>query len=362
MSFLAVRYRKVRVFGTLVLLGLLLVASAACGGAGGGQAGSGAGEVNPDDTSPVQMTLAGASAQGFFRTLGETIGSIVREQYPGSSIEYEPGSPAGSTAKVISGQAQLAAPATTIEYRLAREGAEPFEQPAEEGRMLGVMRFYNEAVRFDSIMNQSFAEEYGITSMQDIADKKPPLRVVINQQGNTQGVVPARAIFEAYGFSFEDIESWGGQIFYESSGPGVELLADRRVDMYFNGTLIPNSDLAEVARSVDLTWVEMDEGKLQQVGKEWGLPLATTPAGTYEFLAEDQPTLSIPHEMISNPDVPAQDVYKLVKAVYENQEQMSSVHPGMAEFSSEVMVQVRESGIPLHPGAEQFYREEGLIE
>lgn len=342
------------------LAGAMLLGTAGCGG---GQQGSGSGsdgEINPDDTSPIQMTLAGASAQGFFRALGETIGSVVREVYPGSTIEYQPGSPAGSLAQAATGQTELAAPTSSIEYRLAREGTQPFEESLQ-GQYAGVMKFYSETIPITPIMNASFAEEHGIGSFQDLADKQPPLRIVINQQGNTQAIIPAQEIFGAYGFSFEDIEEWGGQIFYQSSGPGVELLADRQVDMYFNGTFAPNSDLAEVARSLDLTWVDMEEDILQQVSNDWGIPAGTFESGTYEFVGEDKPTVFISHDLTVNDGVPAQDVYKLVKAVYENQGDIQALHPSMEVFSGEMMARVSEEDIPLHPGAEQLYTEEGLL-
>jgi uncharacterized protein len=340
----------------------VVMAGAACGAGGGGQGeGGGSGEIDPDDTSPLQMTLAGASAQGFFRNLGEAIGSIVREAYPGSAIEYEPGAPAGSLAKVANGQTEIAAPTTAVEYRLAKEGTDPYEESLD-GRFAGVMRFYNESATFDSVMTASYAQEYGITSLQDIADKQPPMRIAINQTGNTLVVVPATELFKAYGFTVEDIEEWGGEVLYEASGAAIELLADRQLDMYFNATLVPNSDLAEVARSVDLVWIEMDEGKLQQVAEEWTLLVSTVPAGAYDFVTEDQPSIATPHEMITSPDIPAQDIYKLVKAVYEGQEEMQSLHPGMREFSGEVMIRVTDSGVSFHPGAEEFYREQGLID
>lgn len=349
---------------TLVILMLVLFALlfAGCGGSEGGQGGGQGGntEVDPESNTPVQLTMAGASPEGYFRLLGESMNSIVRDEYPGSSIAYEPGSPVGSLANVAQGQAGLAVAITPVEEIAALQGDGPFEETGSlEGQISGVMRI-TEAQRMHSVMQRSFAEQHGIESFQDIAEKQPPLRVSINQEGNYQNVRIAQAIFESYGFTFEDINAWGGEIFFQSSGGGIDLLRDRQADMYFNGTFIPDSRLEDASRSLDLVWVDMDESKLQEIANEWGLMTGTVEPGEYEFIEELQPTIVWPSDMITNPEVPAEDIYKVVKAIYENREQMQGIHPEMESFSGELMVKAREQ-LPLHPGARQFYEEQGLL-
>lgn len=352
--------RRIGLFASMLLVCGLVFALAACGGGEQGRQG-GSGEIDPESTAPVQMTMAGASPQGYFRVLGESINSIVRDQYPGSSIAYEPGSPAGSLARVAQDEAQLAVAITPVEEVAALRGEGPFEELGSlEGEILGVMRIH-EAQRMHSVMLRDFAEQHGIESFEDIAEKKPPLRVSINQQGNYQNVRIAEEIFESYGFTFDDIAEWGGEVFFESSGNGIELLRDRRTDMYFNGTFIPDSNLTDAERALDLVWVSMDESNLEEVANEFGLMTATVEPGEYEFIEEPQATILWQSDMITGPDVPAQDVYNVVKAVYENIDDMQAIHPEMEDFSGEMMVRVQDQ-LPLHPGAEQFYREQGLLD
>jgi TRAP transporter TAXI family solute receptor len=342
----------------MLMLALLLTG---CGGPQAAQSGSST-EVNPNSDTPVNMIMAGASPEGYFRLIGESINSIVREEYTGSSIAYQPGSPAGSLALVAKGQAELAVAITPVEEIAAIEDEGPYEEVEEplDGKFVSVMRLH-EAQRMHSVMQRSFAEEYGIESFEDITEKQPPLRISINQQGNYQNIRIAEAIFESYGFTFDDIEEWGGEIFYQSSGGGIELLRDRSIDMYFNGTFIPDSSLADAERSLDLVWVGMDEDKLKEIADEFGLLTGTVQPGEYEFIEEQQPTIVWPSDMITNPDVPATDVYKVVKTVYENLGEMQAIHPEMKNFSGELMVKAREQ-VPLHPGAEQYYREQGLLD
>jgi TRAP transporter TAXI family solute receptor len=342
------------VFASAYALGL-----AGCGGPGGGGQAGGKTEVDPKSSSPVNMTMAGASAQGYFRTVGETINDIVREEYPGSAIAYEPGSPIGSLAKVANGQAGLAVAISAVEMLLAKRGEAPYEESLA-GKFVGVMRI-QDAQRFNSVMEKGFADQYGIETFQDIAEKKPPLRVTINQQGNTQIVAVAESIFEAYGITFDDIKEWGGEIFFVSGGdPSFELLRDRKANMYFNAQFIPISQITDIGRSLDLVWVHMDENKLEKVADTWDLRVGTVKPGEYDFLKKETPTIVEPSGMITNPDVPATDIYKIVKSIYDHQDRMQGIHPAMKNFSENLMVGIQEH-VPLHPGAEQFYEEKGLI-
>lgn len=349
---------SLRVVLTLALIFMVV----SCGTSGGGGQGSGGDtEVNPDDTSPIQMTVTGGSSSGFYRLLAESINSIIREEYPGSEVAYEPGSPAGALAQVARGQVELGAAISPIEERAAKAGEGPFAQTGSlEGKYLGVARLY-ETQRMNSIMTKEFADEYGIRSFADIAEKKPPIRIALNQQGNYQNIRAAEETFKAYGFSVEDIEKWGGNVAYQASGDGIALLADRKVDMFFTSIFIPDSRITDLSRTLDLVWVPMDQDKLQPVADDLGILTSTVEPGEYDFVTEAQPTLAVQSDIVTNPDVPAQDIYKFVKALDENQQQMKEIHPSMSDFSPELMIKVQEQ-VPLHPGAEQYYREKGLIE
>ncbi|QIN80019.1 TAXI family TRAP transporter solute-binding subunit [Rubrobacter marinus] len=334
---------------------------ASCGGSGGGGQQGGGGEVNPDDTSPVQATMTGGSSSGFYRLLAESINSVIREEYPGSEVAFEPGSPAGALAQVAQGQVELGAAISPIEERAAIEGQGPFAETGSlEGKYLGVTRLY-ETQRMHSVMTKAFADEHGIETFADIAEKKPPLRVALNQQGNYQNIRAAEEIFKAYGFSVEDIESWGGSVAYQASGDGVALMADRKVDMFFTSIFIPDSRITDLSRTQDLVWIPMDQEKLEPIAEDLGVLIGTVEPGEYDFVEEQTPTLSVQSDIVTNADVSNQDIYKFVKALHDNQDRMKEIHPSMSGFSPELMVKVQEQ-VALHPGAEQFYREQGLLE
>jgi TRAP-type uncharacterized transport system substrate-binding protein len=53
-------------------------------------------------------------------------------------------------------------------------------------------------------------------------------------------------------------------------------------------------------------------------------------------------------------------IYQVVKAVFENFDDFKKLHPAFANLSKEEMVSAALSA-PLHPGAEKYYKEAGLM-
>lgn len=340
--------REFLAVGGGTLAGVSALGLTGCGGGAGPGGGGGTPAV------PIDARMAGASPEGYFRILGETINSIVREEYPGSSIAYIPGSPAGSLEQAASGQAELAVAISPVEEQLADAGEPPFEESLE-GRYQSIMQIHNEQLQ-TSVANAQWAQENGIESWEDVAEKQPPMRIAINQQGNVQIVRIAEEIFREYGFDYQDIGDWGGNIEYVGSGEGAALLQDRRVDVFFNAGFMPHSEIEEVAIGVDLSWVSMSEEALQPVAENWGLSVAMAPSGAYDFLEQDEPTIRWPTDLIVNPDVPEDEVYRMTKAIFENAERMRDIHPAMQDFSVESGLESQDR-VPLHPGAQRYYEE-----
>ena len=64
--------------------------------------------------------------------------------------------------------------------------------------------------------------------------------------------------------------------------------------------------------------------------------------------------------VVSSSKVPADTVYQVVKAVFDNFEEFKKLHPALAHLKPENMVKDGNSA-PLHDGAARYYREKGWI-
>ncbi|MDN3722159.1 TAXI family TRAP transporter solute-binding subunit [Roseibium salinum] len=88
--------------------------------------------------------------------------------------------------------------------------------------------------------------------------------------------------------------------------------------------------------------------------------IATIPAGTYKGTDEDVTTFGVGATFITSADVSDEVVYTVVKAVFDNFDAFTKLHPAFANLKEEEMIKDGLSA-PLHPGAEKYYTERGWM-
>ncbi len=88
---------------------------------------------------------------------------------------------------------------------------------------------------------------------------------------------------------------------------------------------------------------------------------ATIPGGMYRGNDEDVQTFGVGATLVTSAAVPEEVVYQLVKAVFSDLDQFRGLHPAFAQLDPKEMATAGLSA-PLHPGAEKYFREAGLIQ
>lgn len=301
------------------------------------------------------LTLSGASPGGLWSLLGAGINSAVAEAYPDSAVTYQTsGGGLANVALVAGGQADLGI-VHNIELKVAKEGTEPFTKPVPNLRVIAYM--YNWAP-MQLVMSADFAKQHGISSADDLAKSKAPVRFAVNQRGNMVQAMN-KAILDAYGISYEDVESWGGQIVYAASKEQGGLLSDRRIDMLGNGVFAPHKSILQASNSVDVVMLGLNDEAVAEVAEKTGADPYVVKAGSYEWLTEDIKTVALGAALVASDSMSETDAYNITKAMVENLGKIQGVHKSMKALTPELMASLRV--IPYHPGAERYYREAGLM-
>ena len=84
------------------------------------------------------------------------------------------------------------------------------------------------------------------------------------------------------------------------------------------------------------------------------------PAGTYASALGPVPTIGLVATVTTNAATPDAMVYALVKAVFDNLEQLKVSHPALARLDAKSMA-TQGLSAPLHPGALKYYKEKGWL-
>ena len=87
---------------------------------------------------------------------------------------------------------------------------------------------------------------------------------------------------------------------------------------------------------------------------------AMIPAACTRTTPRPTQTYGVLATVVSSSKVPAETVYQVVKAVFDNFEEFKKLHPALANLKPENMVKDGLSA-PLHDGAVKYYKEKGWI-
>lgn len=301
------------------------------------------------------LNLSGASPSGLWTLLGIGIDGAVKASFPGSTITYQTsGGGLANVALLDQGKVELGI-AHATELKLAVDGRKPFSKPITSLRAIAML--YDWAP-MQMIMTKSFAEQYGIHTFEDIAVKKPPLRVAFNKRGNITEQV-AVEMFNAIGVDLKDIEKWGGRVVYAGSNEQGDLMKDRRIDMLTNGVFVRTSFILQAADAMELVLLPVSDSVVEKVSKDLGVTRFVVKGGTYTWQPKDVQTVAVGAVLVASEKMDEKVAYDLAKALYTNIDKLRGIHVTFKDMSPAFLA--TEKVVPYHKGAERFYREVGLM-
>lgn len=324
----------------------MLAAALIAGGAtfGAGQA----------DAEEYNLTLCGASPGGLWSLLGAGVDAAVKAAYPGSTVTYQTsGGGFANVAQLDQGKCDLAI-IHDAEVKAARAGEEPFKAPVDSMRTLAVMYTW---APMQMLVNKDYADEHGLTSLEDIAAKKLPINILLNRRGNVASDVGA-SMLAAAGASVEDIKSWGGDVIYAASKEQGELMRDRRADAALNSLFVNHSSIRQLAEAIDLVILPISDETADAVAAEWTIGKFTIPAGAYDWAPNAVNTVSLSAQIFVRADADDKLAGDLAAALVDHADQVSGVHKAMAALDARLMASA--TAAPYHPAAEAVYKARGL--
>lgn len=189
----------------------------------------------------------------------------------------------------------------------------------------------------------------GIHSLADLKGKR--ISVGAPKSGTE---VNARTIFKAAGISYDDMT-----VEFLPYAESVELMKNRQLDATLQSSGLGMAAYRDLAATLPIAFVPVSEDVVGTIGNA-AYQVGVIPANTYDGQTEDVPTVKIPNLLFTSSDVDEQTVYEITRAIFENLDQLVSAHAAAQAISLENAP--KDLPIPLHPGAERYYREKGLLE
>lgn len=226
--------------------------------------------------------------------------------------------------------------------KLAAEGNADAGFKAPLDKLRGIAAIYPNYIQIIA------TQESGVKTVADLDGKS--LSVGAAKSGTE---LNARAILAASSMSYDNL----GKTEYLPFAESVELIKNRQLDATLQSSGLGNAALKDLSTSLPISVVSVPNEVATALGAPY-IP-ATIPAGTYEGQTEDVPTVAVVNFLITHSDVSDDLAYEMTKQLFENLEEVKAAHDAAKDIKLEEAI--KGMPVPLHPGAERFYKEKGLL-
>lgn len=164
----------------------------------------------------------------------------------------------------------------------------------------------------------------------------------------------ARAILKAAGISYADL----AKVEYLAFGESVELMKNRQLDATLQSAGLGVASIRDLATAVKIIVIPVPADVVTRVG-DAAYQIAVIPANTYAGQTTDIATAAIPNFLVTHSGVSNELAYQMTKSMYENLDSLYAAHNSAKVIKRENAI--KGMPIPLHPGAERYYKEVGLV-
>ncbi|MBW2146158.1 MAG: TAXI family TRAP transporter solute-binding subunit [Deltaproteobacteria bacterium] len=195
-----------------------------------------------------------------------------------------------------------------------------------------------------------------IKSVKDIATYPCRNVMVVSKLGATYQWVSR--IFKAYGSSFEDLEKRGGSLAYVNYTNAIGLMKDGQADILLIHTPAPSSVILDIDSNPGVRFLEMEPEIRQKLTKMIpGMVEVTIPGGTYKNMPKDYKTIGVYFHNFTHKDISEEFIYNATKVFWKHEKDFQQ----LAAWGSGIQLKtaLRGMNIPIHPGAERYYKEIG---
>ncbi|MDO4266070.1 MAG: TAXI family TRAP transporter solute-binding subunit [Eubacteriales bacterium] len=211
-------------------------------------------------------------------------------------------------------------------------------------------------------VTNEFLEKYGISTIEEVFEKKLPLRIGCSTKGSMDAE-GAYLLLEYFGVTEEEFKSWGGSITNQGGDANADAIADGQIDFYIDHTTSASSTMAQIATTVDVTFLQWGDELVDWFVNEKGFDYINVPADCFKGQTSELTLPGSPDCLFVNSELSDDVVYAIVKCLSENRDALVNEYNTLSVWDPETSwEETKRGGNPLHPGAEKYFKEMGYME
>jgi len=293
--------------------------------------------------APVFINILTGGTSGVYYPIGVGLSQIYSDGIPGSKTSVQATKASVENLNLLqAGRGELAL-ALGDSVADAKNGVEDagFKAPLTKLRAIGGA--------YPNYIQIVASKESGIKTLADLKGKT--ISVGAPKSGTE---LNARAIFKAAGLTYEDM----GKVQYLPFAESVELIKNRQLDATLQSSGLGMAAIRDLSSVMPLNYVSIPTDVVAKIGNP-AYQSAMIPANTYDGQPEAVPTVAITNILVTRADVPDEVAYEMTKLMFDNLPRLGNSHSAAKDIKLETAA--KNLPIPLHPGAERYYKEKGAL-
>ena len=319
----------------VLLAALMLFTLAACGGSGDGE-----------ETTAAGTETTAAASDEIIKTITAGTGGTTGTYYAFTTAVGQILNTDDYTFNVISTGGSQANIEMNDVMNYAYEGTNGFAE--------AITDFSAVACVYSEVCQLVATKSSGISSLADLKGKT----VAVGDVGS--GVYyNATQILEAAGLDIDkDINKVTA-----SFGDSATQLKDGSIDAAFITAGAPTTAITDLATTTDVVLVDLGDDIIDSLIEKYPFYEkfeATADSTKYSFVTDTVNTVAIKATFVVSNKMSDDQVYQITKDLWEKQADIATAHAKGNEMVKENAV-AAVGKVPVHPGAEKYYKEAGII-
>jgi TRAP transporter TAXI family solute receptor len=295
--------------------------------------------------SAQNISIATGGTGGVYYPMGGGLASVLSSKVPGMSATAEVTGGSVDNLNLIGTGKPYVGFSMADAAKDAQIGEGKFAGKKVDLRTLVVL--------YPNLMHVVTVDSTGIKSMKDLKGK----RISTGAPGSATEVMAFR-LLEAAGID-KDKDVKRERL---SVAESVNAIKDRKIDAFFWVGGLPTAAVTDLANTPGTKIVMVDTGEeVAAMNKKYGnLYFVTTiPKATYSGMARDNKVAAVANILVVNANMPDDQAYKIVKAIFDNKLELVRTHQEFMSVSLENQ-KTKSTPVDFHPGALKYFKEKNV--
>jgi hypothetical protein len=305
----------------------------------------------------VSLTWTAGPVGGGWYQIAGGIAELIRDT-TGITVKVIPGGGTQNPPLIDRGETELGWGLPPV-LNAAWTGEDPYDKAPYNGKKMENLRAIAGGMSVNTFHFYVSADS-PFKSMDEIFKQRKAIRIALSPSGTSDEWV-FRKVLAYYATDYKELEAAGFKFFRGSYSEQASNFKDRNVDATFTFLALPGAAVTEASVGRSLRLINFPQGLLEYLGK-FGLGSGKIPKGTYPQAAnanEEIVSATMGSVITTNKSLPDDVAYTLAKAISENVERFRKIHASLQPY--EASFGPTQTAVPLHPGAEKYYKEKGYV-